>query len=82
MPYFIEELNDNVVTFLHYLDFYKKIYDLSDDEKPQEEIIQNPVLCDEWLRVYISKMKQKQRQINHSSGKSKSKVERESYSFN
>jgi len=78
VPSFLPGVNDNTVSFLHYLEFYKKLYELPEEEQPPEHIINNPILCDEWLRVYISKMKQKQRQMKVSSGKGRGKVERES----
>ena len=63
----IIELDTNKITLLHYLIFYKRIYELDDGKKPEDYIIKNRFLCDEWLRLFMSEMKREQRKLNTNS---------------
>jgi hypothetical protein len=45
-------MDDNKVRFLHWLNFYNSIYELDKKERPSQDIIDNDVLLDEWVRLY------------------------------
>jgi hypothetical protein len=61
------ELDVNKTTFLHYLIFYKRIYELDYEKKPEDYIIKNRFLCDEWLRLYMAEIRREQRKLNTNS---------------
>jgi hypothetical protein len=52
IPFFsgaVSEFDNATTLFLHFLEFYKNIYDMMENERPPENIIDNCLLCDEWL---------------------------------
>jgi hypothetical protein len=73
---FVGELDENLVNFLHYLEFYKRIYEIDKEERPKEIIIKNHILCDEWLRVYISNKDMERRKLKANSNTGSGRTER------
>ena len=61
----------NKQRFLHYLEFYKTIYDMNEDDRPDDEILQNHILCDEWVRKYLLNQKKERKELERQTTKSK-----------
>jgi hypothetical protein len=83
IPFFNEpfiKLNVNQETLLRYLEFYKKIYEIDEDKRPKEQIINNIYLCDEWLRVYVNDIRKKQKNMEAPS-KAGTRNTRETFTF-
>ena len=73
------EFNINKITLIHYLDLYKKIKEIDDKDKPSDVVINNVYLCDDWLQRYMAKLKEKNKNIQSSSGGKR--TEREQFNF-
>ena len=66
MPLFkesISELNKNKIELLHWLEFYKSINDLPEEDRPRKEVIEDDSLCDNWLQNYFHKRKMESKGI-------------------
>ena len=60
-----DELDINKENLIHWLEFYKGIYELERSERPRDEIIADDFLLDDWVERYIQKQKSRSKRRDH-----------------